>query len=322
MAFKASNAVGGAASGASAGAAAGPWGAAIGGVAGGLLGGFLGGSGPQAYNPDRGNFSVPSYGSQYDQYSRLGAKANSRQAPQMAGAQMGDSAFRGDQSALVRMLQADAAGRGPSQQLVRMQAQGAADRGMQQQMAMQAGAAPGSGAMAARSAALGAGQMQSAVGGQATMAGLQARLSATDMLGGVLSGARGQDLAREQANMQSSLSTQQGNMQGRLQQTAMNDQAQMEALRQRLALAQAQQQGGMSYEQLKGGGQNATMGMPTQGDKLLGMASGFGKMGMAGGGFGGSPAAGSSVSNGGWTGGTLVAPGPGQPGYQGQVSRY
>lgn len=250
-------------------------------------------SDPKAYDPEKGNFGVPSYSRQYDNYGQQATGFAHRGGPQMAGAQMGDSAFRGDQSALVRMLQQQAAGRGPGQQLVRMQAQGAADRGLQQQMAMQAGAAPGGGAMAARSAALGAGQMQSAVGGQAAMAGLQAQMGATDQLGGVLSGARGQDLARGQANMQSQLATQQGNMQGRLQQTAMNDQAQLEALRQRLALAGMQQQGGQAYEQMRYGGHNAIMGMPTQGEKLFGMASGIGKMAMSGGagGAAGAPTA-------------------------------
>lgn len=320
MAFSGKGAVGGAAGGAAAGTQIMPgWGTAIGAVGGGLLGGFLSGGENKPYKPKQDNFGVPSYSRQYDNYGQAAAGFSHRGGPQMAGAQMGDSAFRGDQQALIRGLQADAAGRGPSQQLVRMQAQGAADRGMAQQMSIAAGGAPGSGAANARTAALAGGQMQSQVGGQAAMAGLQARLGATEQLGGALSGARGQDLARNQANMNAQLSAQQANMQSRLQQTGMNDQAQLEALRQRLALAGMQQQGGMNYEQLRAGGQNSTIGQPTTFDRMLGGLSGLGKMGMS---SGSGPAAGSSVSNGGWTGGALFAPGAGQPGYAGQVSNY
>jgi hypothetical protein len=252
---------------------------------------------PQAYDPEKGNFSVPGYGRQYDNYGQAAAGFSHRGAPQMAGAQMGESQFRGDQAALIRGLQADAAGRGAGQQLVRMQAQQAANRGMSQQMAIAAGGAPGSGAANARTAALAGGAMQSQVGEQAALAGMQARLGALGQLGGVVSGARGQDLARGQANMQSALSTQQGNMQGRLQQTAMNDQAQLEALRQRLALSGMQQQGMQGYEQMRYGGHMGILGMPTQGEKLMGLASGIGKMAMSGGagGAGGAAAGGSAM---------------------------
>lgn len=235
------------------GAVGGPIGAGIGGAAGGLLGMF----GSSGYQPSRGNFNIPGFHSQYKNYGQLSNHYGSRVAPQM-----GESAFRGDQTSLVRMLQAQAAGRGPGQALVRMQAQQAANNAMRTQLGIAAGAAPGGSAQAARTAALAGGEAQSAVGGQAAMAGLQAQLGAIGQLGGVLQGARGQDLARGNANMQA-----------RLQQTGMNDQAQLEALRQRLAASQAQQSGGMAYEQLKAG----LSAQPGIGDQLMGMGAGAGQ---------------------------------------------
>jgi hypothetical protein len=142
----------------------------------------------------------------------------------MAGQQ-----FRDTQGALLRQLQADANGNGPGQQLVRMQAQGMADRGGQQQMAMAAGARPGQSAMAGRNAAFNTAGMQSQVGGQAAQAGLQARMGAMSQMGQVAGQARQGDLA----------------------QMGLNDQTQLEALRQRMALSGMHQQGAMTLEQMR-----------------------------------------------------------------------
>lgn len=233
------------------------------------------------YNPNKANFGVPGYSRQYDNYGQQAVKASHRNAPQMVGANMGpQSQFRGNQSRMIRDLEADAAGNGPAQQLVRMQAQGAADRALAQAQGSAAGAAPGSGAAAARTAALAGGAAQSQVGQQAAEAGMQARQGAMGQLGLSLYGARGQDDARSQANMNADLATQQANMGAQLQQTGMNDQTMAEMLRQRLAAAGMQQQGGISYEQLKAGGANMAAQQPALWEKLLGATSGAAKMGM------------------------------------------
>lgn len=287
MAFSGSGAGKGAIGGASAGAAFGPWGAAIGGVAGGVIGGFSGGSGGGGGTLNRHDFSIPGYAGMERDYSRLAGQYGQRQAPQIAGGYMEDSAFRGDQSALIRQLQAQAAGHGVGQRVVQMQAQDAANRGLQQQYGMAAGAAPGSGASAARSAALAGGQIQSAVGQQAAMGGLQAQLGATDQLGGVLSGARGQDLQRNQTNLQAMLTAQQANQGAMLQQSGMNDQAQLDALRQRQSLNFNSQQALAQYDALRSGHANAMIGQPTTSDRMLGAAGGAAQMYMASRGGGG-----------------------------------
>lgn len=284
MAEWSDNAGKGATRGAQLGSAFGPWGTAIG-AAGGALTGALNTSDNKylkawgwASDPlnlfgtrqksaaelrreaeekaaKRADFDVPGFEYQGNQYTDLAGGYGGRAAPTMD-----ESAFRGDQTALVRLLQDQAAGRGVGQRLVRMQAQDAADRGMKQQLSMQAGAAPGSGAMAARSAALAGGQIQGQVGQQAAMGGLAAQLGATGQLGGVLQGARGQDLQRGQANLSAQIA-----------QTGMNDQAQLEALRQRLQLAGMQQQGGISYQNNMSGLETAMIGQPTQQDRMMGM---------------------------------------------------
>lgn len=150
----------GAMGGAAIGSTFGPWGAGIGAVGGGLLGAFGGGGG--GYKPNMNNFRVPGFESQYGQYGKLAGQYGGRGAPQM-----GESAFRGDQVALIKQLQAEAAGRGVGQQIVRQQAQAAANQAMNQQLAMSQAAAPGGSATAARTAALAGSQAQSQVGMQA-----------------------------------------------------------------------------------------------------------------------------------------------------------
>lgn len=199
-------------------------------------------------------FRVPEFGNQYRDYTNLASATWKREAPQAA-----ESPFRNQQASLLRQLQADAAGRGPSQDLVRMQAQGMADRGAQQQLAMAAGARPGQAASAGRNAAFNAANIQSQVGGQAAQAGLQARLGAMGMLGQAVQGARGQDNQMSQFNT---------DMQ--LRQLGLNDQSQLEALRQRLGLSGMAQQGTMSLEQMRNANQMAQMSQPKWWERGLG----------------------------------------------------
>lgn len=274
-------AAGGAATG---GAIGGPWGAGIGAVAGGLLGGFGGGGSPSAQPPQwSGRYNLPDYNAQSRRYEHLSGMFGGRLAPSVA-----ESGFRPGQADLVRMLQEQAAGRGPGQALVRAQAEQAANRGAAQQMGMAQGAV-GSGAMAARNAALGMAGVQSRVGEQAAMGGLQAQLGAVGQLGGVLQGARGQDLALGQANAQLTLDNRR-----------VNDQAQLEALRQRLEASKLQQFGGISFENNLANYLSTMAGKPPQptlGDRLVGMGVGAGQMGMLGGGSGG----GTAMAGSGWS---------------------
>lgn len=247
----AKGAAGGAALGGSLG---GPLGAAAGGIIGGALG-LFGGDDPKRPEIDRNNFNVPGYQSQYNRYGNIAANSQFRTAPQA-----GQSGFRGDQTQLARMLMAQAQGQGPGQQLARQHAQQMADRGVAQQMAMAQSGRPGGGALAARRAAMNAGDINAQATQSAVMGGLQAQLGATGQLGNVLQGARQQDFQRASFNADA-----------RLRQTGMNDQREMEALAQRLRLAEAQQRGGMNYEKALQGNYEFEAGQPGLGDRLLGM---------------------------------------------------
>lgn len=165
---------------------------------------------------DRAQFQTPGFDRQFGRYTQLSNGAEGRMAGQ---------GFRDAQGDLLRQLQADAAGKGPSQELVRMQAQGMADRGYGQQLAAAGAARPGQGALASRNAAFAGAGLQSQVGGQAAQAGLQARLGAMQQIGQVAGQAR----------------------QGDLSQMGLNDQTQLEALRQRLQLSGMQQGGSADF---------------------------------------------------------------------------
>lgn len=271
MAFSGSGAGKGAVGGAMVGGAlGGPVGAGVGAVGGALLGGFGGGGGTAPSWNNR--YNLPGFQSQYDRYGSMASNRAGRVAPRIA-----ESGFRPDQRALVGLLQQQAAGHGAGQALVRAQAQQMADRSAAQQMGAAQGVA-GGGAMAARNAALGMGQVQSAVGEQAAIGGLMAQQSAIGQLGGTLQGARGQDLARGQANAQMVLQNRQ-----------INDQAVLEALRQRLSASELQQRGGLAYNANLAGYNQAQAGKPTMGDQLIGAGIGAGTMAMMGGRSGAQP---------------------------------
>lgn len=112
------------------------------------------------------------------------------------------------------------------------------------------------------------GQLQGQGAQAATMGGLQAQQSAIGQLGGVLQGARGQDIQR---NM--------GNAQLQYQTMGLDDARQMELLRQQLQMNQMQQQGGMGYESAMGQKYGAGMAQnkPTGYERLMGSAQGLGQ---------------------------------------------
>ncbi len=224
---------------------------------------------------DRNNFNVPGY---QGQYKFLGDQANQferRLAPQSQSFMGSAGSFRNRQDALSQQLMADAQGNGPTQQIVRMQAQDAANRAGQQQMAMANSARPGMGGMAYRNAAMNMGNAQSAVGGQAALAGMQGQLGAMGQYGQFLEGARGQDQQLHMFNAGQAQNASQFNTDARLKQMGLNDQAQLEALRQRLQLSNMQQQGGMGYESNRTQRFNALSGIPSGNQQVMGMIGGL-----------------------------------------------
>lgn len=242
----------GALAGAGTGAAFGPWGAAAGGIIGGVAGLFGGGKPENPYaDVNQANFNLPGFDQYMGDYNQ--ALAN---GPNLSGR----SGFARDQRQLANMLMAQAKGAGPGQQLAAAQAQQMADRGAAQQMAMAQASRGGMGALAGRNAAMQAANIQSRAGEQAMMGGLQAQLGAQGQLGGVLQGARGQDISQNQFN---------ANLQF---------QHQAEMMRQRAAMAGMQQQGMMGYEAARTG-RYAPWGAQNQGptdfEKYLGAMGGL-----------------------------------------------
>ena len=203
---------------------------------------------------DRNNFNLPGFQSQYDQYSNMAGQ--NRNAP--------TSQYDQSQAALGQQLAAEAQGRGVGQQIIRQnlaQGQGNLAR---QQLSQAASARPGMSALAGRNAAFNTAQGQSQIGGQAANAGANMQLGAMGQYGNFLQGARGQDLDNQARMM------------------GLNDQRQLELLRQRLQASGMQQQGGMGYEQNRLGRYTGLLGAPTEGEQLLGGLGGIASLGFAG----------------------------------------
>lgn len=227
----------------------------LGGIIGGALGGILGGMDRSKRAEDlyggvnAQSMQVPHFQQQYDQYSGLANQYGGRAAP--------ISGFRQDQVGLGNMLGNEARGNGIGHQLIRNQAQQTADRAAAQQYGAVAGARPGMQAMASRNAMLGSAMAQSAVGEQSSNAMGNYTLGAQQNYGNFLQGARGQD---ENTALQSQ---------------QLNDQSQLEALRQRMGVAGMQQSGAMTAEQIRAQRYQALMGAPTQGEILAGGITGL-----------------------------------------------
>ncbi len=234
----------------------------------------------------RSDYQLPGF---QGQYKFLGDQANQferRQAPQSQSFMGSAGSFRNRQDALSQQLMADSQGNGPTQQIVRMQAQDAANRAGQQQMAMANSARPGMGGMAYRNAAMNMGNAQSAVGGQAAMAGMQGQLGAMGQYAQFLDGARGQDQQLHMFNAGQAQNASQFNVDAQLRQLGLNDESQLEALRQRLQAAQYQQQGGQAYQAARGQRFNALTQTPTATENFLGYGQGLANVAMKAGGMG------------------------------------
>lgn len=260
---KGSDTAKGAASGAAIGTAIMPgWGTAIGAGVGGIAGYFGSDDGAGSRlqvaedmygGVNRNNYNVNGYNPAFRQYSQMANQYGGRGAPQA-----GQSGFRNQQLGHGMQLQREANGNGIGSRLIRQQAQGQADRGLQQQMAMAASARPGQGASASRQAMMNAGNMNAQVGGQSAQAAGQYQLGAMQQYGQFLGQARGQDDSQSQFNADA-----------RLRQLGLNDQSQLDALRQRLQMQGMQQQGGMAYEQQRGNRYAIAAGQPTSNEQTM-----------------------------------------------------
>ncbi len=214
---------------------------------------------------DRNNFNVPGFEQSSNQYNKLAGQYGGRQAPQ---AEYSD--FRRQQQGLGGQLGREMRGNGIGANLIRNQARDQSLMNQRQQMSMAASARPGQSALASRQAMMNAGNANAQVGGQSANAIGQHQLGAMQNYGQFLQGARGAD---------ESLAL--GNVDARLRQLGMNDQSQLEALRQRLQLQGMQQQGGMGYENQRTARYGALMGAPTSQEQALGFLSGNLKAGMS-----------------------------------------
>lgn len=204
---------------------------------------------------DRANFDLPGGDAARARDEGLGAQYGMRAAPQAA-----DSAFRQYQMSQANRLQNLASGADSvsARQLKQQQAQLG-----NQQASMVAGAAPQNAAAAQRMAMQNQARGAQGLAFNQALAGIQERNAATGALAGLAGQARGQDLGLNQFNVGA-----------QLQQTGLNDAAQNSAYNRQLGYAQAQQQGGMGYEQQRTQRAAAAMGTPSKGEALIGAAMG------------------------------------------------
>lgn len=225
-----------------------PVGAGIGALAGGLMGGLGGSSQPSIAGFDRRGASF---------LAGIRSTEDPRTAVQLGNFERsgGGQQFRGGQMALVRQLQEQAAGRGPS--LAGMQANAVAQRSLAQQQALAAGAAPGNEALAARQAAMNAGNTMNELASTSAQARMAEQMAARGQLGGVLGQARGQDIGNEQFNASSMNNRTLAQGQMDLQQKQLNDARNMQLrqmeMSQALAKAGMQQTNTMGTQIMSGG---------------------------------------------------------------------
>ncbi len=186
--------------GAAGGAAAG---GSVGGVPGAIAGGALGGA--LGLFGGSSSKNIPGYD---ERNAQIQAGIQGAQGRNIAGAQIGQyersaggTNFRSGQMDLIRQLQQQARGKGPS--LAGMQAQAVGQQSLAQQQALAAGAAPGNEALAARQAAMNAGNTMQGVAQTSAQARMAEQMAAQGMLGGALGQGRGQDTQNEQFNANS-----------------------------------------------------------------------------------------------------------------------
>lgn len=207
-----------------AGSALGPWGTVGGAILGGL-GGFLGGDPKNEYRK---------------QLEALAKGYGQRTAPQAGPAsQAGYSGFRANQAGLISQLEAMARGEGPSAATLQMRE--AMDRAAGAQASAAAGAA-GRGANAGAAFRQASNNMAAiqAQGARdtATMRAAE-QINALGQLGQVTAQGRAADEGINQFNAAAQNQVALANLQARLQQLGLNDQAQLQALMAAMGATQA-----------------------------------------------------------------------------------
>lgn len=198
--------------------------------------------------------------------------------------QTGVSDFRGGQQDLAAQLARRASG---EESLSDIQLRQAAGRNIANQQALAAGARPGQAGAAGRTAAQQAATISQGLAGQAATAGIQERTAAQNILGQILSGARGQDIGAaqfnvgqlnqqllEQARLQQA--NRQFNVGAEIQGQQLGQQGFLQSLELALANARAQQAGQFQFEAQRGQRFGALAGAPTFGESLLGAGAGVG----------------------------------------------
>lgn len=216
------------------------------------------GAAAQFQSTDRGNFNLPGYDQLKQQYGDYLGRVDSRTAPQLGN----QSEFRDQQRELARGMFAAASGQGPS--VAEQQMRQGLNAANAQARSMMAGASPSNAALAMRLGSQAMGRNAMGIAGQAGMARLQEQQMARNALGSLLGQARGQDDQRQLAQAQITQ-----------QQTAMDDAARQGLLGGSLSASEAQQRGGMGYEQVQASKYGAALGVPTGGEVVAGMATGL-----------------------------------------------
>jgi hypothetical protein len=230
---------------------------------------------------DRSNFNLPGYDQQQGRLSGYLGQVDARQAPHIGPYQQaGQSDFRGQQDRLSSLLMDRANG---NNSVADMQMRQGLDAANQQQRSLMASARPSNVGMAMLTGSQNMANQAMGITGQAGMARAQEAQMAANSLGGLLAQGRGADenLSMFNAGQENQRAYGQAGM--NQQQMGMNDAARLGYLGQSLNAAQAQQQGGMGYEQNRTQRYGAAVGVPTQGEVWRGGLAGLGGMALGGG---------------------------------------
>jgi hypothetical protein len=242
-------------------------------------------SGGQYEGVDRNNYNLPGYDDQQARLNGYLGQNDARQAPQIGGYEhAGQSDFRGQQGQLASLLMDRANG---NNSVADMQMRQGLDAANQQQRSLMASARPSNVGMAMLTGSQNMANQAMGITGQAGLARAQEAQMAANSLGGLLASGRGADegLNMFNAGQQNQRTFGQANM--NQQQMGMNDAARLGYLGQSLNAAQAQQQGGMGYEQNRAGRFGAVLGVPTKREQIIGGISGLAGGLIPGGGGGG-----------------------------------
>ncbi len=221
------------------GALGGPIGAGVGALAGGAIGLFSG-SGESENEQMQRKMMM-------DYYAQIGQRGMDQTGP--AG-QSAYSGFRQNQTGLVNRLEAMANGQGPS--LAKQQFEQATDRNMRGQQAMAASGRGGP--LSQLTAANNMGMLGANAAQGSALARTNEQMQAIGQLGGVINQGRGADEQTNMFNTNQSNQFQLQNLDARLRQMGMNDQARLQILSQLGGQNQAQaQRPGMGDQLLAGG---------------------------------------------------------------------